>query len=337
MKADLLDRFGVLAATDKSSLRWDYLRHYQEFFRDWRDTEFNLIEIGVAGGNSMLMWRRFFSQATIVGIDIEEGARRCAGDRMEIEIGSQADPAFLAAVCNKYPPGIVIDDGSHQADHIMASFQAVFPLLAPGGWYVIEDLSITGSLDKVPVTPHAYFTQSAMSLLNRRPGDHPDLAALNEIDRIDCAPGIVFVRKKDSKLRHRQAVELIDIVEWTKNANNNLWLGEKLMEDPACLEQAESAAWRAAELFPAAPIYHIGLSRVRLRRGDIPGAIEAANAAAKADPENFESHYQIAAALLQSGDQAAAEAALGRSIAVAPAELRVHIENRFRNLLEKSR
>lgn len=330
MKPELLDKLGILDATDKSSLRWDYLRHYQEVFWDWRDRDFNLIEIGVAGGNSLLAWRKFLSQATIVGIDIEEQARRCAGDRIEIEIGSQADEAFMARVCDKYPSGIVIDDGSHQADHIMASFRAVFPKLAPGGWYVIEDLKITGSQDKVPVTPHAFFTNLAFLLLHGDRGDHPDQDTLNQIDRIDCARGIVFIRKRNLAHHKRRMVELVDTVERTKNANNNLWLAEQLMVDAADLELAEQAARRATEIFPQAAIYNLGLSSARHRRGDLRGAIWAAQAAIAAEPTNFECYYQLSVVLRQSDDEAGAKEAFAKSIEVAPVNLRVHIENRLK-------
>jgi demethylmacrocin O-methyltransferase len=34
---------------------------------------------------------------------------------------------------------IVIDDGSHINDHVIASFETLFPLLKDGGLYVVED------------------------------------------------------------------------------------------------------------------------------------------------------------------------------------------------------
>ena len=37
MKPNFLDQLGIIGGTDKSCLRWDYLRQYQEVFRDWAD------------------------------------------------------------------------------------------------------------------------------------------------------------------------------------------------------------------------------------------------------------------------------------------------------------
>jgi hypothetical protein len=74
-EAGVLDDIGILEGTDKTSLRWDYLRQYQEIFRDFRDQEFNLIEIGVASGSSVFTWRKFFTRATIVGRPLRPDVR----------------------------------------------------------------------------------------------------------------------------------------------------------------------------------------------------------------------------------------------------------------------
>jgi len=139
-----LEALGVLSGTDKSSTHaysWDYLRHYEELFRPWKSQKINLIEIGVERGASLEMWVRYFDQATIVGIDINAECARLAGDRAVIKIGSQENPDFLSKVASEYPPAIIIDDGSHLAHHMIASFEALFPALAPGGIYIFEDLS----------------------------------------------------------------------------------------------------------------------------------------------------------------------------------------------------
>lgn len=337
MTTSLLDEIGLLEGTDKSLLRWDYLRQYEEILLGWRDAEFNLIEIGVAGGSSLYSWRKFFSRATIVGIDIEESARRCAGDRIHIEIGSQADAEFLAGVCDNFPPSLVIDDGSHQAHHIMASFRALFPRLAPGGWYIIEDLNITGSMDQVEITPHSYFVQTAFALLNRRPGDHPDVALLNEIDRVDCALGIVFIRKKNLQAHRNRLQRSIELVGRTSSANNHLWLAEQLMEHGLAPERAEEAAQHSVKLWPTEAVYRIGLSRVLLARGNSAAAIEAAHGAVSVLPKYFECHYQLALALLDAGREAEALAAFQTSLDVAPDELRIHIRNRWTSLTASPR
>src|SRR5690348_13493597 len=136
-----LDELGILCGTDKSSLRKAYLSHYERLFAPLRDTAFNLIEIGAYNGVSLRTWAEYFPRAFIVGIDIEPNAAKLAEDRIAVRIGSQADAQFLTGVAAEFPPLIVVDDGSHQADHQIASFACLFPKLRPGGCYVCEDLT----------------------------------------------------------------------------------------------------------------------------------------------------------------------------------------------------
>ena len=100
------------------------------------------LELGVFQGGSLELWREFFgADAAIMGIDIDE---RCAGVAradLPVRIGSQADGAFLKSVVNELGGvDVVLDDGSHVAKHQRASFDALFPLLTPGGLYIVEDV-----------------------------------------------------------------------------------------------------------------------------------------------------------------------------------------------------
>ena len=60
---------------------------------------------------------------------------------VEVFIGSQADRAFLEDLLAKLPPiDIVLDDGSHRAQHQVASFETIYPRIKPDGIYLVEDL-----------------------------------------------------------------------------------------------------------------------------------------------------------------------------------------------------
>jgi cephalosporin hydroxylase len=75
-----------------------------------------------------------------VGIDIEPAAAEHAGGRIEVFVGSQADEPFLSSVLERTgPPDLVIDDGSHQAPHQLATLQVMWPKLKEGGLYIVED------------------------------------------------------------------------------------------------------------------------------------------------------------------------------------------------------
>ena len=61
--------------------------------------------------------------------------------RDKIFIGSQENKTFLLQTTKKIGKiDIVIDDGGHQMEQQITSFEVLFPQLAEGGVYVIEDL-----------------------------------------------------------------------------------------------------------------------------------------------------------------------------------------------------
>jgi hypothetical protein len=136
-----LDGIGRKYGTDKASQHHDYLRFYESRFAYLRNEKFTFIEIGVFKGASVAMWGDYFPNATIVGIDYKADCAQYASNRVNIEIGNAADTDFLRSVVNKYgAPTIVIDDGSHRWDHQIIALQTYFPLLKPGGHFVIEDI-----------------------------------------------------------------------------------------------------------------------------------------------------------------------------------------------------
>ena len=87
------------------------------------------------------MWKHYFRRGLIYGLDIFDKTA-LSEDRMRVLQGDQGDRQFLDAMARQFGTfDIVIDDGSHMSHHVITSFNALFPLLRPGGLYVVEDLS----------------------------------------------------------------------------------------------------------------------------------------------------------------------------------------------------
>ena len=142
---DPLTAIAIRHGTDKWGLHF-YTPIYHSLLAPLHDKPVRLLEIGVGGygskylgGSSLAMWAEYFGQGRIVGIDLYE-KRLDLGDRVTILQGSQDDRAFLDRVVRQHGPfDIIIDDGSHVPVHVATSFHALFPALASGGLYIVED------------------------------------------------------------------------------------------------------------------------------------------------------------------------------------------------------
>jgi tetratricopeptide (TPR) repeat protein len=289
MDAVALDVIAILEATDKSSVDHDYVRHYEQQFQKFRDEPIEMLEIGVADGASLRMWEQFFTRAKIIGVDIISGCTRHAGGRKFVEIGSQADAGFLQSLREKYNPTIIIDDGSHQADHIKFTIEHLFPALQPGGCYVIEDLNFHSDAKdyRRPVGALQYVLDLALMTALRRTGGGQefDKAFLDSIDRIDFIKHAVFIWKTQPDPSPAQTIaNMTDLIE-RSGSYRNWFFFIHYLKNRGALEQAEAAARKAISLSTGdgRPYWH--LSEVLELRGDLAGALEAAEQALAISPE----------------------------------------------------
>jgi tetratricopeptide (TPR) repeat protein len=282
----ILDELGSLEGTDKNELTHDYLRHYERLVGALRDDPFTLLEIGVAGGGSLRTWSRYFTRATIVGVDINPDCRKHAGERRIVEIGSQAEQKFLDGLGAKYQPTVIIDDGSHRADHILFAFDVLYPYLRPGGLYIIEDLHFhIGEQGKAlrgeaSVAPLEHFARLSVGVACPGSVDDP---IVRSMDSIEFFHGCVAVRKReearvDSIAQKRALVERANRAEiWSAFAGYVLMHGG----DPT---EAANAARRAVQLSPTSAGFYNQLSAALERVGDRAGAIAAVQQAVSLDP-----------------------------------------------------
>ena len=135
---------GRLFADNKGRLIHKWLHFfpvYERYFAAYAGKAPVMLEIGVSQGGSLDMWRSYFGpDATIFGVDIDPACATRVTAPNQVRIGSQADPAFLEAVVAETGPlDIILDDGSHVADHQRISFETLWPHLKVGGIYMIED------------------------------------------------------------------------------------------------------------------------------------------------------------------------------------------------------
>ena len=283
-----VDLLGAIFGTDKSSSDNDYLRHYHRLFSDLRREKFNFLEIGIFRGASLATWSHYFDNATIIGVDIQQSCRQYAADRVVVEIGSQDDPGFLSDVVRRYPPRVVIDDGSHLAHHVIFTFEALFPALERGGIYVVEDLHFHAgpmrehSRGRSDVNPIDYFLQLSRTLASNELDEDRswgfDEYARRFVDEIVFFGRAVAIHKRappaDNALRvntmMRMAEQFGTAEAWDRAAHFLFTNGD--------IGLAIEAARRGTVISPVGKLYW-RLSVLHLAKGDIEAAVETARTA----------------------------------------------------------
>jgi hypothetical protein len=128
----------------------------EQFDSFWSATGFRprrMLEIGIWDGGSTAFWFEHLRPERLVAIDLRDREdspyfrRWVTANGLEGRVltrwrTDQADRALLRELVERDLGGeldLVIDDGSHLDVPTRASFEALFPLLPPGGLYVIED------------------------------------------------------------------------------------------------------------------------------------------------------------------------------------------------------
>ncbi|MFV0303818.1 MAG: hypothetical protein ACK5IP_23610 [Paracoccus sp. (in: a-proteobacteria)] len=205
---DPLTRLAILHGTDKYGYH-DYTPRYHRLLGPLRDRPLRLLEIGVGGydhatrgGESLAMWRDYFPLAWITGLDI--ACKTLAlGPRVEIRQGSQVDGDCLSRlIAERGPFDVILDDGSHQNSHVVESFRLLFPTLASGGIYIIEDVQtaffpkVGGSLTLKAPNSVAMALERAARLQEGRGGG---------IDRIERFHNLIVIHKRVARQKRALA------------------------------------------------------------------------------------------------------------------------------------
>lgn len=148
-------------------------------------------ELGVERGGSLRLWQTLFPEGVVVGVDSDprahwpEGTIKCVRD--------QAASSLRATLSVLTPDGqydLIVDDASHLAHPTQVTFENLWPLVRPGGWYVIEDWGVALRGNAPMYEPDMWRTVVALL-------EHLDIHATTGIESITYRVGLVVMRKKD--------------------------------------------------------------------------------------------------------------------------------------------
>lgn len=167
--------------TKKNSKYNNYGKYYEKYLNNYINQHIRYLEIGVSKGESLYAMYEYFNNAeVIVGIDRNPYSITFEQSQKNIfiEIGKQNNELFLTKVNDKYGKfDVIIDDGSHELDDILVSFNTLFPLLNDKGIYIIENT--------VNIRDYLYFFHNLVRHKNKTSNDYGDDNSIVDPDKIN--------------------------------------------------------------------------------------------------------------------------------------------------------
>lgn len=134
-----LDSLGLKYDTDKCSKIHNYLTKYEFFLQTFKDDQISVLELGVYKGASLKMWRDYFWNAIIYGVDINPQCKEYEETNIKVLIKDLDNEEDLNSL-KSLAPTIIIDDASHYWSHQIFALYHLLPALKNGGIYILEDL-----------------------------------------------------------------------------------------------------------------------------------------------------------------------------------------------------
>jgi len=170
--------------TDK--VQQGYMPSYH-YIADQLGSAARVCEVGVFTGGSLATWQELFPQGTVAGVDNDPNARWPEGTKKIL--ASQDDPN-LPALLDQWEAewDLIVDDASHDGKLTAATLELLWPLVSPGGYYVIEDWFV-GFSDYHGACKSPEMLALASSLLER-------LHWNTDTESVSYRYGMAIIRKK---------------------------------------------------------------------------------------------------------------------------------------------
>lgn len=195
-----------------------YLDVYQRHIGHLRNKPVRILEVGIASGDSLRLWRDYFPKGKIVGLDANPRfVAKNYGERIVTALANQSSIEQLTLAAQDHAPyDFIVDDGAHTGLSCLNSFIALFPLLKPGAIYAIEDWG-TGYWkhwpDGAQIADNGNFRMDGHRFLSHEYGmvgvikqlidvlnivDRTKGKQCSSIESMEIFPGLVILRKRSS-------------------------------------------------------------------------------------------------------------------------------------------
>tara|TARA_Y100000590_G_scaffold467581_1_gene646946 strand:- start:6 stop:863 length:858 start_codon:yes stop_codon:yes gene_type:complete len=152
------ETYKIFKNSPKFSTKWSsYFQVYDQIFRKFKKKKIKFVEVGVANGGSLFIWKKYFSKnSRIIGIDLNPKAKELEKYGFEIFIGNQSDKNFWRKFYKKVGKiDVLLDDGGHKNLQQISTVHYSLPNINNDGIIVIED-SCTSYMKKEFDNPSKY-------------------------------------------------------------------------------------------------------------------------------------------------------------------------------------
>ena len=141
--------------TDKNTLH-SYLELYQNLLESKKLSAKHVLEIGIYNGGSIKLWSDFFTNATVYGMDLENGHRiksDIVGKRNIVLLTSMnaySDDIFSKEILGRNIKfDFMLDDGPHTYESMVSFIRLYSQVMTDDGILIIEDVQNIDWLDNL--------------------------------------------------------------------------------------------------------------------------------------------------------------------------------------------
>ena len=140
-----LSELGLKHNTDKTTYH-NFTDIYDRLFSLNRENVKTLIEIGVAGGSSIKMWREYFKKSKIYCFDKDLDCANTVNNLTDVvfSYANQDSKESLRSAISKdillNSIDIILDDGGHFSTQQRNTLEVFWPYLKSGGFFIVEDI-----------------------------------------------------------------------------------------------------------------------------------------------------------------------------------------------------
>jgi hypothetical protein len=118
-----------------------YCPHYEAALTHLKNEKIRFLEIGVDRGWSMHMWRDFFPNAELIGLDIVVDRHDLTPEQATIMLVNFNRPdEIMSFAASQAEFDVIIDDGGHTMSQQQRALDLLWDKVKPGGFFIMEDM-----------------------------------------------------------------------------------------------------------------------------------------------------------------------------------------------------